>query len=488
MYLEPMKTEPTSGVHGLPEIPKVNLIEPLKMQEWEAVLQWVESALAALGFKYNDVDQELMEALTEEYQIYSYEFNRPTLEFIVLAEEMIKLKQPIREHVTPRGRRPSVRQVESSVENDTVTWDSLKTVLAGKNRVMMEAMVKAIQASKSPKQNKLMRRGNQGDDSDEDSGIDIEDDCEDDAAKPRARLNRGIHLLHMESIPVFNGMKDGLDKAHQWIRKFSEVRRMAGWTDKETMANFEIYIGKSVRSWYMHLKPEAKSSWAVLRQRFISRWAQPKMSKEDKYRQMMQEPGEDVLESFFRFNHAARDCNYEYWKGRSKLNEHVRRFCTKIQDVELGKRIGENMFKDIDELEEYLDHNGRLNALFDAQNPKKKKEITKPLVASNVFAAQLPKLDQFGTTYVRTGDFQAELVATARVHNENTAWNAIKSTTRLMTGHPDKECYKACQNCDPTHHKTREACPFKAKLKAITDYMANHESDMKPDTSLLKNL
>ncbi|KAG9411534.1 hypothetical protein AC1031_017171, partial [Aphanomyces cochlioides] len=95
MYLEPMKTEPTPGVHGLPAIPKVNLFEPLKMQEWEAVLQWVESTLTALGFKYNDVDQELMEALTEEYQAYSYEFNRTTLEFIVLAEEMIKVKQPI---------------------------------------------------------------------------------------------------------------------------------------------------------------------------------------------------------------------------------------------------------------------------------------------------------------------------------------------------------------------------------------------------------
>ncbi|CAK4697574.1 unnamed protein product, partial [Aphanomyces euteiches] len=229
----------------------------------------------------------------------------------------------------------------------------------------------------------------------------------------------------MESIPVFNGMKDGLDKAHQWIRKLSDVGRMAGWTNKETVANFEIYIGKSVRSWYMQLKPEAKSSWAVLRQRFISRWAQPKMSKEDKYHQMLQEPGEDVLEFFFRFNHAARNCNYEYSKGRSKLNEHVRRFCTKIQDVELGKRIGENMFKDIDELEEYLDHKDRLNTLFDTQHPKKKK-TTRPLVASNVFAAQLPKLDQFGTTHHALPTFKLKcslLVAMARAHNENTAWN-----------------------------------------------------------------
>ncbi|KAG9398295.1 hypothetical protein AC1031_014884 [Aphanomyces cochlioides] len=407
VYLEPIKTETTSGYHGLLETPNVSLVEPLKMHEWEAVLEWVEHALTTLGFKYNEVDQVLMEALTDEYQVNSYEFNRTILEFINFAKEMIKMKQPTSERVNPRGRRLSVQHNEPTVKTKSVTWDNLKNVLADNNRLMMEAMVKAIQASKSPKRNRLPRQNNQGDDSDYDSGGGIEsgdDDDEDNATKPRARaepLHRGIHLLNMESIPVFNGAKDGRDKAHQWIRKFSEIGRMSGWNDKEIMANFEIYVGKSVRSWYLQLKPEAKSSWAVLRQRFISRWAVPQMSKEDKYHQMVQEQGEEVMEFFFRFNHAARDCNYQYWKKGSKLNDHICRFCTKLLDVELGKRIGGNIFKDIDELEDYLDNKDRLNALFDSQNTKKKKEVSKPSVTPNIFATQ-------------SIDFQAEVFALGR--------------------------------------------------------------------------
>ncbi|CAK4075286.1 unnamed protein product, partial [Aphanomyces euteiches] len=477
VYLEPIKTETTSGYHGLPETPNVSLVERLKMHEWEAILEWVEHALTALGYKYNDVDQVLMEALTDEYQVNSYEFNRTILEFITLANEMIKMKQPTSERVNPRGRRLNVHHNEPTVKTKSVTWDNLKTVLADNNRLMMEAMVKAIQASKSPKRNRLQRQNNQGDDSDYDSGGAIEsgdDDDEDNETKPRKPLHRGIHLLNMESIPVFNGAKDGRDKAHQWIRKFSEIGRMAGWNDKEIMANFEIYVGKSVRSWYLQLKPEAKSSWEFLRQRFISRWAVPQMSKEDKYHQMVQEQGEEVMEFFFRFNHAARDCNYQYWKKGSKLNDHIRRFCTKLLDVELGKRIGGNIFKDIDKLEDYLDNKDRLNALFDSQNTKKKKEVSKPSVTPNIFAAQ-------------SIDFQAEVFALGRNGSSAQREHCLEcNQEHYKTGHPDKECYKACQNCDPTHHKTREACPFKIKLKAIADYMANHESEMKPDTSFLK--
>ena len=82
------------------------------------------------------------------------------MEFIVLAEEMIKLKQPIHEHKNPKGRKSIAKRVETSAETHDVTRDNLKTALEDNNRVMMEAMVKAIQASKSPKRSLLSRQDN----------------------------------------------------------------------------------------------------------------------------------------------------------------------------------------------------------------------------------------------------------------------------------------------------------------------------------------
>ncbi|ETV71711.1 hypothetical protein H257_13141 [Aphanomyces astaci] len=139
-----------------------------------------------------------------------------------------------------------------------------------------------------------------------------------------------MHVLSMDSLPIFSGSEDNREASYQWVRRYEQLSRLSGWMEQEKIAWFPSYLSKT-------------------------EWITNPLPKADKYYRMTQEPKEPLKTFFYRFNSAAQSVRVEYWKSASILEDHIGRFCMALEDESLGDRLFQMVFSSIDDLDRHLD-------------------------------------------------------------------------------------------------------------------------------------
>ncbi|RHZ38949.1 hypothetical protein DYB26_014535 [Aphanomyces astaci] len=57
-----------------------------------------------------------------------------------------------------------------------------------------------------------------------------------------------MHVLSMDSMPVFSGSEYNREASYQWMRRYEQLSRLSGWTEQEKIAWFPSYLSKTVRA------------------------------------------------------------------------------------------------------------------------------------------------------------------------------------------------------------------------------------------------
>ncbi|RHZ40265.1 hypothetical protein DYB31_016612 [Aphanomyces astaci] len=107
-----------------------------------------------------------------------------------------------------------------------------------------------------------------------------------------------MHVLSMDSMPVFSGSEYNREASYQWMRRYEQLSRLSGWTEQEKIAWFPSYMSKTVRAWFNQLQPNYKQSWKEIKSKLAKEWITNPLPKADKYYHMTQEPKEP-LKTFF---------------------------------------------------------------------------------------------------------------------------------------------------------------------------------------------
>ncbi|CAK4778303.1 unnamed protein product, partial [Aphanomyces euteiches] len=177
-----------------------------------------------------------------------------------------------------------------------------------------------------------------------------------------------VHVLSVDSLPIFSGRDESREVAYQWLKRFEQMARVSGWSEKERIAWFPSYLSPTIRSWYSQIGPGQQKTWKDVKRKFVKDWILNPLPKLDKYFTMIQEPKESLKSFFYRFNSAAQNAKVEYWKKPKILQEHILRFCSSIEYEALGDRLAEKTYKSIEELEFHLDAQRKKQVLRQARH------------------------------------------------------------------------------------------------------------------------
>ncbi|KAF0773840.1 hypothetical protein AaE_002119, partial [Aphanomyces astaci] len=130
-----------------------------------------------------------------------------------------------------------------------------------------------------------------------------------------------MHVLSMDSLPVFSGSEDNREASVDGTRK-------------DRLVPF----------------PHYKQSWKYIKRKFAKEWITNPLPKADKYYRMTQDPKEPLKTFFYRFNSAAQSARVEYWKSASILEDHIGGLFMALEDESLGDRLSQMVFSSIDNL------------------------------------------------------------------------------------------------------------------------------------------
>ncbi|RHY44909.1 hypothetical protein DYB38_002186 [Aphanomyces astaci] len=303
-----------------------------------------------------------------------------------------------------------------------------------------------------------------------------------------------MHVLSMDSLPVFSGSEDNREASYQWMRRYEQLSRLSGWTEQEKIAWFPSYLSKTVRAWFNQLQPHYKQSWKDIKRKFAKEWITNPLPKADKYYRMTQDPKEPLKTFFYRFNSAAQSARVEYWKSSSILEDHIGRFCMALEDESLGDRLSQMVFSSIDDLDRHLDSQRKNQILRQFKNRQvdttsagiRRREMTRdkrPSMERQILLARedseydspavnnTPKEQLHHEIYALGG--KKEWCSSCskehwRVNGE--CWMEHFCSLCKRNGHPTDKCIKACQFCKPTHNKY-ERCETREQIISVRTYL-----------------
>ncbi|RHY03779.1 hypothetical protein DYB36_004901 [Aphanomyces astaci] len=278
-----------------------------------------------------------------------------------------------------------------------------------------------------------------------------------------------MHVLSMDSLPVFSGSEDNREASYQWMRRYEQLSRLSGWTEQEKIAWFPSYLSKT-------------------------EWITNPLPKADKYYHMTQEPKEPLKTFFYRFNSAAQSARVEYWKSASILEDHIGRFCMALEDESLGDRLSQMVFSSIDDLDRHLDSQRKNQILRQFKNRQvdtssagiRRREMTRdkrPSMERQILLAREDSdYDSPAVTNTPKEQLHHEIYALGgkkewcsscskehwRVNGE--CWMEQFCSLCKRNGHPTDKCIKACQFCKPTHNKY-ERCETREQIISVRTYL-----------------
>ncbi|KAF0686981.1 Aste57867_21246 [Aphanomyces stellatus] len=512
--------------------------EALNARQWASMLLWLDSTLYYLGYDFDELEEEDKKELWSLYYTDHYKMNEmlDTMATLVSSKIAIScqdetwetttsttpaveqpplpnpqqrsidsLTAPAAVHDPPpmppsptRRASPSVRRVNDADDPSVVTWDRIAELLAKNNDTLIEKIKRSavVPSPVPPTENHASRattharRHRQ----DNDDSYDEDDDENDDdgtswssvlAAAPTA--TRGIPIVNLENIPVFEGVRDGREKAAQWIRKFDQVANLSGWTEAETAANFKAYVGKSVRAWCGQLEPDTRRTWKRLRRKFMDVWVVNPLPKFDKYTCMVQKPKETKLEFFIDSTRPpmAPTC------GTGPVSESSRTTSTGSYCDCKTRRLERTWVTPSSRARSMLNgtygskrrsrpwsswgHESHSSPMYCSSTASRLRAapltVAAPAPLKDAPSSASAEVYALGQNYQTAKRKQCDKCSSEHYRVGGECWRSTTCGVCNKVGHPDTQCFKACQQCDPPHHRTNQPCPFKAMLKKVKAHL-----------------
>ncbi|KAH9093957.1 hypothetical protein Ae201684P_016576 [Aphanomyces euteiches] len=269
---------------------------------------------------------------------------------ITMPAEEMRAKESQRSQSLPSSRKGQTKRIEYPRDDETDT-------IADNNDGSHSDDSENSKHSRKPKNRGKSKKSESDDNSDEDDNEEFWNHL------PETN-SASVHVLSVDSLPIFSGRDESREVAYQWLKRFEQMARVSGWSEKERIAWFPSYLSPTIRSWYSQIGPGQQKTWKDVKRKFVKDWILNPLPKLDKYFTMIQEPKESLKSFFYRFNSAAQNAKVEYWKKPKILQEHILRFCSAIE----GDRLAEKTYKSIEELEFHLDAQRKKQVLRQARH------------------------------------------------------------------------------------------------------------------------
>ncbi len=318
-----------------------------------------------------------------------------------------------------------------------------------------------------------------------------------------------MHVMSMETLPVFLGNDDNREAAYHWIQRFELLADASGWKEKAKIAWFTSYLGKTVRAWFNQLPDAYKKTWKTIKRQFSKEWIQSPLPKADKYYHMVQEPNEPLKAFFYRFNSAAIKARIDYRRGKEVFNDHVSRFCMALEDQSLGDRLTQLQFGSMDELERYLDAQRKNNVLRqvkhrfteNAMQGRRDKREGYDRMKKERYQGHQVHVASYDSDYDANPTVQTDAdiftmggkrewcttCSTEHYRVNGECWKEMFCPICKRNGHPANRCLKACPWCDPTHNRF-EPCEGREQLIQVKAYLEALTKAGKDDVPSLDRL
>ncbi|CAK4466783.1 unnamed protein product [Aphanomyces euteiches] len=316
-----------------------------------------------------------------------------------------------------------------------------------------------------------------------------------DAAPVGLSSNNGprLHVLALEPLQRFSGSVGGTDAASNFLRRFEENAAASGWTDDEAKRKFRLTVGRTVQDWYNQLRADERSTWKALRASFVREYILSPVPKQEVYYTMRQKENETIREYLFRFNAAATKIGLKYDTVRKHFVDHLRCFCNSLADPSQAKWISSMRFASMDDLKEYLNDQRHTEALREhrsqrgatqAGNNQRQERTKAPRVnhLDAVTPTDMAKLAAAATDSVRAEIFALGLnnyearrevcrdCGKTHFKLDGLCWSTVFCTLCQRMGHPEINCFKACQLCATPHHKA-DPCPTRQQAAELKEFL-----------------
>ncbi|CAK4966301.1 unnamed protein product, partial [Aphanomyces euteiches] len=291
----------------------------------------------------------------------------------------------------------------------------------------------------------------------------------------------------------FGGSADGTDAAASFLCRFEENATASGWTDDEAKRKFRLTVSRTVQNWYNQLRADEQSTWKALRASFVREYILSPVPKQEVYYTMRQKENETIRESLFRFNAAATKIGLKYDTVRKHFVDHLRCFCNSLADPSQAKWISSMRFASMDDLKEYLNDQRHTDALREhrsqrgatqAGNNQRQERTKAPRVnhLDAVTPTDMAKLAAAATDSVRAEIFALGLnnhearrevcrdCGKTHFKLDGLCWSTVFCTLCQRMGHPEINCFKACQLCATPHHKA-DPCPTRQQAAELKEFL-----------------
>jgi hypothetical protein len=312
----------------------------------------------------------------------------------------------------------------------------------------------------------------------------MESSCDEDDDKSRVTLRTFVPL---DSIKNFDGEENNPDKAHQWLDRFKHVARSAGWTEKEKIKNFSMYMANYAKQWHIQLPVIYTKQWSVLEKKFRKTFCVDETSSTQKYYDAYRKGNESPKQYLWRLNALAKKANISIRPGLSG-GQHVRQFLKTVDDEELCSQIQPLRLKDVDELLEIIEEINLLNAESRSRKEQRRKKGTvndRPFTRQVRFMeaeesddSDMEDLGALGRALAIDGKASAPDgsqnnsrikkcdTCNRRGHTKETCWSMITCRYCKKMGHPKERCNLYCTACKKLHMD--EVCPREKFMEMIT--------------------
>ncbi|KAH9078157.1 hypothetical protein Ae201684P_019255 [Aphanomyces euteiches] len=257
--------------------------------------------------------------------------------------------------------------------------------------------------------------------------------------------------------------------------------------------SFRLTVGRTVQDWYNQLRADERSTWKALRASFVREYILSPVPKQEVYYTMRQKENETIREYLFRFNAAATKIGLKYDTVRKHFVDHLRCFCNSLADPSQAKWISSMRFASMDDLKEYLNDQRHTEALREHRSQRgatqsgsnQRQERTKAPRVNHldaVTSTDMAKLAAAATDSVRAEIFALGLnnhearrevcrdCGKTHFKLDGLCWSTVFCTLCQRMGHPEINCFKACQLCATPHHKA-DPCPTRQQAAELKEFL-----------------
>jgi hypothetical protein len=270
-----------------------------------------------------------------------------------------------------------------------------------------------------------------GDDDSDGSYDSLDEDLKAAAAgKPTVAAGNTILTVHphvnSQLLAKFDEKAERSDR-RDWWEQFMNLANQGGWTDQVRLRELKMKMSLPVRNWRDQLSKHVQQDWTRLSSEFVKKYLKSRTSESDRYYSMKQKPNESAMEFFYRLNEAGIKAGVRYKKSKKDCAQHIKRFVKNLKSAELKAILGNQQFRNLEDLEYVLQQDEDLNLNEGYESSSSKRDFR----ADNVPHERFKRRP--GRAYVALSDGEVEPDAEARVRFDDTVDEVQPSPSDVTT-------------------------------------------------------